>query len=329
MLMLEKPTVSVTSVSEDGFNGVFTMEPLLPGVGLAIGNAMRRILLSSLPGIAVTHVRIDGVNHEFSYVPGVKEDVTEIVMNVKNIHLKDNGSSAEPRIAYLEYEGEGIVRAGDIKVDPEITIVNPEQVVATLSGSNSRLFMVLTIGKGNRFVPAAMNKVKSQTLDTISIDSIFSPVKNVNLNVETIREGEYAGYERLILDVASKGTVDLCEAVSMAAQIFKTHLQFFEHINDQSMEETEKTKEIENYGALLMTDIEELDLSVRAHNALRRSGVVTIGKLIAMTLPELMQIQNLGEKSKTEITNKLHEMGLFFKNEKREVNVEKTEDNIE
>ena len=228
MFDFEKPKIEIAEISEDKRYGRFVVEPLERGYGTTLGNSLRRIMLSSLPGTAVSQVKIEGVVHEFSSLPGVKEDVTEIIMNIKNLAIKNTSDSIEPKTAYIEFEGEGVVTAGDIQVDPDIEILNPELVIATLSGGKDcKLSMELTITRGRGYVGADKNKSDDQPLGTIAVDSIYTPVERVNLAVENTRVGQITDYDKLTLDVFTNGTLEPDEAVSLAAKVLSEHLKSF------------------------------------------------------------------------------------------------------
>ena len=223
----EKPRIEIAEISEDNRYGKFIVEPLERGYGTTLGNSLRRIMLSSLPGSAVSYIKIKGVLHEFSSIPGVKEDVTEIIMNIKELAIKNNSSSNEPKQAYIEYVGEGVVTAADIHVDSDIEILNPDLVIATLSGSEARLDMELTITKGRGYVGSDKNKKEDTSIDVIAVDSIYTPVERVNLTVENTRVGQITDYDKLTLDVYTNGTLAPDEAVSLAAKVLSEHLNLF------------------------------------------------------------------------------------------------------
>jgi DNA-directed RNA polymerase subunit alpha len=269
-------------------------------------------MLSSLPGAAVTQVKIEGVLHEFSSIPGVKEDVTEIIMNIKNLAIKNTSSSNEPKVAYIEFEGEGVVRAGDIQVDPEIEIMNPDLVIATLNGGvDSRLFMELTINKGRGYISADKNKTDETPIGVIAVDSIYTPVDRVNLQVQNTRVGQMTDYDKLILDVFTNGTLAPDEAVSLAAKVLCEHLNLFVDLSENAkaaevmIEPKEDGKE-----KVLEMNIDELELSVRSYNCLKRAGINTVQELTQKTPDDMMKVRNLGRKSLEEVLAKLKELGL-------------------
>ncbi|MBE5901536.1 MAG: DNA-directed RNA polymerase subunit alpha [Lachnospiraceae bacterium] len=312
MFDFEKPNIEITEISEDKRYGRFVVEPLERGYGTTLGNSLRRIMLSSLPGAAVTQVKIEGVLHEFSSIPGVKEDVTEIIMNIKNLAIKNTSSSNEPKVAYIEFEGEGVVRAGDIQVDPEIEIMNPDLVIATLNGGvDSRLFMELTINKGRGYISADKNKTDETPIGVIAVDSIYTPVDRVNLQVQNTRVGQMTDYDKLILDVFTNGTLAPDEAVSLAAKVLCEHLNLFVDLSENAkaaevmIEPKEDGKE-----KVLEMNIDELELSVRSYNCLKRAGINTVQELTQKTPDDMMKVRNLGRKSLEEVLAKLKELGL-------------------
>ncbi len=312
MFDFEKPNVEITEISEDKRYGRFVVEPLERGYGTTLGNSLRRIMLSSLLGAAVTQVKIEGVLHEFSSIPGVKEDVTEIIMNIKNLAIKNTSSSNEPKVAYIEFEGEGVVRAGDIQVDSDIEIMNPDLVIATLNGGpDSRLFMELTIKKGRGYISADKNKTDDTPIGVIAVDSIYTPVDRVNLQVQNTRVGQMTDYDKLILDVYTNGTLAPDEAVSLAAKVLCEHLNLFVDLSENA-----KTAEVmieakeDGKEKVLEMNIDELELSVRSYNCLKRAGINTVQELTQKTPDDMMKVRNLGRKSLEEVLAKLKELGL-------------------
>ncbi|MDO4617475.1 MAG: DNA-directed RNA polymerase subunit alpha [Lachnospiraceae bacterium] len=312
MFDFNKPKIEITEISEDKKYGRFVVEPLERGYGTTLGNSLRRIMLSSLPGAAVSQVKIDGVLHEFSSIPGVKEDVTEIIMNLKNLAIKNSSESNEAKVAYIEFEGEGVVRASDIQVDADIEIMNPDQVIATLNGgSDSRLYMELTITKGRGYVSADKNKSDDTPIGMIAVDAIYTPVERVNLTVENTRVGQITDYDKLTLDVYTKGTLDPDEAVSLAAKVLSEHLKLFIDLSENA-----KTAEVmievqdDQKGKVLEMNIDELELSVRSYNCLKRAGINTVEELCNKTPDDMMKVRNLGRKSLEEVLAKLKELGL-------------------
>lgn len=314
MIEIEKPNISTVNLSEDGRSGTFIVEPLERGYGTTLGNSLRRVLLSSLPGVAVTSIKIDGVLHEISTVPGVKEDVTEIVLNVKGITAKLYSDS--PKTVVIDCSGEREVTAGDIKQDSDIEILNPEHHIATLS-EGSRLYMELTFDHGRGYVSQERNKQFGQpAIGTIYTDSIYTPVYNVSYSVENTRVGSNTDYDKLTLEVLTNGTISAKEAVSLGAKILNEHLNLFvdlsaEAKNTEIMVEREETiKE-----KVLEMTIEELDMSVRSFNCLKRAGIDTVEDLTNRTEEEMIKVRNLGKKSLEEVIFKLHSLGLDLKKE--------------
>ena len=315
MFDFEKPKIEIKEMSEDNRYGKFVVEPLERGYGTTLGNSLRRIMLSSLPGSAVSQIKIDGVLHEFSSIPGVKEDVTEIVMNVKSLEIKNNSETNEPKVAYIEYEGEGVVRASDIQVDSDIEIMNPNQVIATLSGGpNCRLYMELTITKGRGYISAEKNKNSDLPIGVIAVDSIYTPVERVNHTVEDTRVGQVTDYDKLTLDVYTNGTLAPDEAVSLAAKVLSEHLNLFIDLSENAKSaEVMVEKENNEKEKVLEMNIDELELSVRSYNCLKRAGINTVEELCNRTAEDMMKVRNLGKKSLDEVNAKLKELGLDFK----------------
>ncbi|MBQ1900812.1 MAG: DNA-directed RNA polymerase subunit alpha [Erysipelotrichaceae bacterium] len=315
MFEFEKPRIDVMDISEDGTYGKFVVEPLERGYGTTLGNSLRRIMLSSLPGAAISSIKIDGVLHEFSTIPGVKEDVSEIILNLKNVAIKSHTDSNEQKNAYIEFEGEGIVRAKDIKMDTDYEVVNPEQIIATLSGGpDSKLAIDLTITKGRGYVGADKNMTDQQPIGVIAIDSLYSPVERVNFIVENTRVGQITDYDKLTMEVWTNGTIKPDEAVSLAAKILNDHLALFIDLSDNAKHtEILVEKEEDKKGKTLDTAIEELDLSVRSYNCLKRANINTVEDLTNKTEEEMMKVRNLGRKSLDEVLSKLHELGLSLK----------------
>lgn len=312
MFDFERPNIEVVEISEDKKYGRFVAEPLERGYGITLGNSLRRIMLSSLPGSAVSQVKIEGVLHEFSSIPGVKEDVTEIIMNIKSLAIRNSSETNEPKTAYIEFEGEGIVRASDIQVDSDIEILNPELVIATLSGGKeSKLYMELTITKGRGYVSADKNKNEDLPIGVIAIDSIYTPVERVNLTVENTRVGQITDYDKLSLDVFTKGTLAPNEAVSLAAKVLSEHLSLFIDLSENAKTaEVMVEKEDDEKEKVLEMSIDELELSVRSYNCLKRAGINTVEELTNRTSDDMMKVRNLGRKSLEEVLAKLKELGL-------------------
>ena len=312
MVVFNKPKIEIADISEDKKYGKFVVEPLERGYGTTLGNSLRRIMLSSLPGSAVSQVKIDGVLHEFSSIPGVKEDVTEIIMNIKSLSIKNNSDSDEPKVAYIDFEGEGVVTAADIQCDPDVEILNPEVVIAHLNGgADSKLYMELTITKGRGYVSADKNKNDELPIGVIAVDSIYTPVERVNLKVENTRVGQITDYDKLTLDVYTNGTLAPDEAVSLAAKVLSEHLSLFIDLseNAKSAEIMVETENDEKEKVLEM-NIDELELSVRSYNCLKRAGINTVEELTNRTPEDMMKVRNLGRKSLEEVLAKLKELGL-------------------
>lgn len=312
MFDFERPNIEVAEISEDKKYGKFVVEPLERGYGITLGNSLRRIMLSSLPGAAVSQVKIEGVLHEFSSIPGVKEDVTEIIMNIKNLAIKNNSETNEPKTAYIEFEGEGVVRASDIQADQDIEIMNPDLVIATLSGGKeSKLYMELTITKGRGYVSAEKNKSEDLPIGVIAIDSIYTPVERVNMTVNNTRVGQVTDYDKLTLDVYTNGTLAPDEAVSLAAKVLSEHLSLFIDLSENARTaEVMVEKEDDEKEKVLEMSIDELELSVRSYNCLKRAGINTVEELTNKTSEDMMKVRNLGRKSLEEVLAKLKELGL-------------------
>jgi DNA-directed RNA polymerase subunit alpha len=311
MFEFEKPKIEIVDISDDNKYGKFVVEPLERGYGTTLGNSLRRIMLSSLPGTAVTHVKIKGVLHEFSSIPGVKEDVTEIVMNIKSLVIKNNSTSNEPKQAYIDVAGDCVVRASDIHVDGDIEIVNPDLVIANLSGPDAKLEMELTIGNGRGYVGSDKNKEADAPIDVIAIDSIYTPVERVNLTVENTRVGQVTDYDKLTLDVFTNGALAPDEAVSLAARVLVEHLNLFVDLSENAKSVDVMVESvIDEKEKVLEMNIDELELSVRSYNCLKRAGINTVEELINKTPEDMMKVRNLGRKSLDEVLAKLKELGL-------------------
>jgi DNA-directed RNA polymerase subunit alpha len=307
----ERPNISVEEISDDKRYGKFVVEPLERGYGTTLGNSLRRIMLSSLPGAAVSQIKIDGVDHEFTSIPGIKEDVTEIIMNVKSLAIRNNSETDEPKTAYIEYSGEGVIHASDIQVDQDIEIMNPDQTIATLSGKDAKLYMELTITKGRGYISAEKNKSDSFPIGVIAIDSIYTPVERVNVTVENTRVGQVTDYDKLTLDVYTNGSLSPGEAVSLAAKVLSEHLSLFIDLSENA-----KTAEVmvekpdDDKEKALEMSIDELELSVRSYNCLKRAGINTVQELISKSPEDMMKVRNLGRKSLEEVLAKLKDLGL-------------------
>ena len=311
MFDFERPNIEVTEISEDKKYGRFVVEPLERGYGITLGNSLRRIMLSSLPGAAVSQVKIEGVLHEFSSIPGVKEDVTEIIMNIKSLAIKNNSETNEAKTAYIEFEGEGIVHASDIQTDQDIEILNPDLAIATLSGKNTKLYMELTITKGRGYVSADKNKHEDLPIGVIAIDSIYTPVERVNVTVDNTRVGQITDFDKLTLDVFTNGTLVPDEAVSLAAKVLSEHLSLFIDLSENAKNaEVMVEKEDDEKEKVLEMSIDELELSVRSYNCLKRAGINTVEELCNKTSEDMMKVRNLGRKSLEEVLAKLKELGL-------------------
>lgn len=308
MLEIEKPKIECVESSDDGNYGKFVVEPLERGYGITLGNALRRILLSSLPGVAATSVKIDGVLHEFSTVAGVKEDVTELILNIKSLALKMNGEG--PKTIYIDAKGAGEVTGADIRTDGDVEVVNKDLHIATLD-DNAKLYMEITVNRGRGYVTQNKNKTEDLPINTIAVDSIYTPVKRVNFNVENTRVGQITDYDKLTIEVWTNGTIKIEEAISLSAKILIEHFKLFmtltDHANDMEImiekEEDKKEKVLE------MT-IEELDLSVRSYNCLKRAGINTVQELAQRSMDDMMKVRNLGKKSLEEVERKLKDLGL-------------------
>ena len=312
MVVFNKPKIEIAEISEDKRYGRFVVEPLERGYGTTLGNSLRRIMLSSLPGSAVSQVKIDGVLHEFSSIPGVKEDVTEIIMNIKSLAIRNTSDSDEAKTAYIDFEGEGVVTAADIQCDPDIEILNPDVVIAHLNGgADSKLYMELTITKGRGYVSADKNKDDDLPIGIIAVDSIYTPVERVNLTVENSRVGQVIDFDKLTLDVYTNGTLAPDEAVSLAAKVLSEHLSLFIDLSENAKStEIMVETETDDKEKVLEMSIDELELSVRSYNCLKRAGINTVEELCNRTPEDMMKVRNLGRKSLEEVLAKLKELGL-------------------
>ena len=317
MLEMQKPEIECVEMAPDGTYGKFVVEPLERGYGITIGNSLRRTLLSSLPGAAASFIKIDGVQHEFSSIPGVKEDVVEIILNIKNLHVKLHEPG--PKVVYIEASGKCEVTAGDIKADSGVEILNPELHIATLN-EDAKLNMEITLTTGRGYVSADKNRMESQSIiGIIPVDSIYTPITKVNYQIENTRVGHVTDYDKLTVEVWTNGTIQPDKAVSLAAQILTEHLKLFLDLSDgaahtevlKSQTDTSKDKVME------MT-IEELDLSVRSYNCLKRAGVNTVEDLAGKTEEDMMRVRNLGKKSLEEVLNKMESLGLKLRKEEDE-----------
>ena len=308
MIEIEKPRIECIETPTDDSYGKYVIEPLERGYGTTLGNSLRRVLLSSLPGTAVTSIRISGIQHEFSAIPGVKEDVTEIVLNIKRIIARLH--SDEPKTVYIEASGEGEVTAGDIKADGEVEILNPELHIATL-GPDASLSMELTLDHGRGYVPADKNKNPQQIIGTIPVDSIYTPVLKVNYAVENTRVGNQTDFDKLTLEVWTDRTISPRDAVSLGAKILVDHFTLFTALSDSIGSRSTVVEKVETQrDKVLEMTIEELDLSVRSFNCLKRANINTVEDLISKTQDEMIKVRNLGRKSLEEVEHKLAMMGL-------------------
>lgn len=311
MLEIEKPKIECVEVNEDGSYGKFVVEPLERGYGITLGNALRRILLSSLPGVAANHIKIDGVLHEFSTVRGVKEDVAELVLNIKCLALKMNGDG--PKTIYIDAQGPGEVVAGDIKTDGDIEIINKDLHIATLD-DDAKLYMEIQVNTGRGYVSQTKNKSEDMPIGTIAVDSIYTPIKRVNFVVENTRVGQITDYDKLSLEVWTNGTIMPEEAISLSAKILIEHFKLFMTLTDHANNvEIMVEKEEDKKEKVLEMTIEELDLSVRSYNCLKRAGINTVQELTERTMDDMMKVRNLGKKSLEEVEQKLEALGLSLK----------------
>jgi DNA-directed RNA polymerase subunit alpha len=311
VIEIEKPTIECIYSNEDPNYGKFVVEPLERGYGTTLGNSLRRILLSSLPGVAVTSVKIDGILHEFSTIPGVKEDVTEIILNLKKLAVKLNGENTKRVL--INAIGPKEVTAADILGDSDVEIFNPELHIATLE-ENATLIMEINLARGRGYVPAEMNKDENTPISVIPTDSIFTPVRKVNFTVENTRVGQVTDYDRLVLEIWTDGSVTPSEGVSIGSKIMQEHLSLFVELTDsaEGMEIMVEKEENQKEKALEMT-IEELELSVRSFNCLKRAAINTVEELTHRSEEDMMKVRNLGKKSLDEVKHKLEELGLSLK----------------
>ena len=314
MFEFEKPRIEIAEISDDNKYGKFVVEPLERGYGITLGNSLRRIMLSSLPGTAVSQIKIKGVLHEFSSLPGVKEDVTEIVMNIKDLCIKNNSTTNEPKVAYIDASGDKVVTAGDIQVDADLEILNPDLVIANLSGPEAKLEMELLITNGRGYVGSDKNKGLDSSIDAIAVDSIYTPVERVNLTVQNTRVGQVTDYDKLTLDVFTNGTLAPDEAVSLAAKVLSEHLNLFIDLSENAKSvDVMVEKEDDQKEKVLEMSIDELELSVRSYNCLKRAGINTVEELTNKTPDDMMKVRNLGRKSLDEVYAKLKELGLSLR----------------
>jgi len=313
MIEFEKPNIECLAINDDENYAKFVCEPLERGYGMTIGNSLRRILLSSLPGAAITSVKIDGVLHEFSTIPNVVEDVPEIIVNLKSVRLKMHDN--DQKSISIDFKGEGEVTAGDIITDSSVEVLNPDLHIATVS-EGGHLHMEMTVDKGRGYNVADKNKGVAQGIDVLPIDSIFTPVKKVNYSVENTRVGQTVDFDKLTIEVWTDGSLKAYEALSLAAKVMTGHLELFIDLsetakNTRVMVEKEETKKEK----VLEMPIEDLELSVRSYNCLKRAGISTVEDLANKSEADMMKVRNLGKKSLDEVTNKLHSLGLNFARE--------------
>ncbi|MCL2168904.1 MAG: DNA-directed RNA polymerase subunit alpha [Defluviitaleaceae bacterium] len=314
MVGFQKPHIDIAEMSGDGAYGRFVVEPLERGYATTLGNSLRRILLSSLPGAAISNIKFDGVLHEFSTIEGVKEDVSEIILNLKDVAIKNTSSTDDKKRAYIEFSGDGILTAGDIKADADIEILNPDLQIATLSGRDASLTAEMTITVGRGYDSAEKNKQYGTGIGVIPMDSIYTPVKRVNFAVENTRVGQVTDYDKLVLEVWTNGTISPDEAVSYAAKIFSDQLNIFINLSENAKEIiTFEEREEDNKGKVLEMSIEEMDLSVRSYNCLKRAGINTVEDLVMKTEDEMIKVRNLGRKSLEEVLKRLDDFGLSLR----------------
>ncbi|MGI6307303.1 MAG: DNA-directed RNA polymerase subunit alpha [Dethiobacteria bacterium] len=312
MIEIEKPKIEWVNKDGDAY-GHFVVEPLERGYGITLGNSLRRILLSSLPGAAVTSVKIEGVLHEFSTIPHILEDTPEIILNLKDLRMKIH--SYEPQVLVIDAQGQGEVKAGDISAPAEVEILNPDLVIATLE-EGGKLYMEITASVGRGYVPAERNKFPNQPIGVIPVDSIFTPIRKINFNVEDTRVGQVTDYDKLTLDIWTDGSIRADEALSLGAKILSKHLNLFINLTEEVDEvEIDSEEDKDNMEKVLELTIEELDLSVRSYNCLKRAGINTVQELTLKTEEEMMKVRNLGKKSLEEVQNKLTELGLALNKE--------------
>ena len=302
------PKIECVELKEDGTYGKFVIEPLERGYGITLGNALRRILLSSLPGVAATSVKIENVLHEFSTVQGVKEDVTELVLNIKGLALKMNGEG--PKTIYIDAKGEGEVTAADIRTDGDVEVINKDLHIATLD-SDGKLYIEINVDRGRGYVSLTKNKRDNQPINTIPVDSIYTPAKRVNFTVENTRVGQITDYDKLALEIWTNGTIKPDEAIGLSAKILIEHFKLFMTLTDHANNvEIMVEKEEDKKEKVLEMTIEELDLSVRSYNCLKRAGINTVQELTQRSMDDMMKVRNLGKKSLEEVEQKLAALGL-------------------
>jgi DNA-directed RNA polymerase subunit alpha len=317
MIEMQKPKIECIEMSEDGTYGKFVVEPLERGYGLTIGNSLRRTLLSSLPGAAASFIKIDGIQHEFSSIPGVKEDIVEIILNIKNLHVKLNEPG--PKVVYINAEGKGEVTAADIKADSAVEILNPELHIASLN-EDAKLNMEITLTSGRGYVSADKNRAECQSIiGIIPVDSIYTPITKVNYQVENTRVGQITDYDKLTVEVWTNGTIEPNKAISLAANILIEHLKLFLELSGETVHpEVLVSKRDEKKEKIMEMTIEDLELSVRSYNCLKRAGVNNVEDLAAKTEEDMMRVRNLGKKSLEEVLQKMESLGLSLRKEEDE-----------
>ncbi|MCR4610749.1 MAG: DNA-directed RNA polymerase subunit alpha [Lachnospiraceae bacterium] len=310
MFNFNRPNIEIADISEDKKYGKFVVEPLERGYGTTLGNSLRRIMLSTLPGTAVSQIKLDGVLHELSTIEGVKEDVTEIVMNVKNLELRDNSDNDEPKTAYVDFQGEGVVKASDIDFGSDIEVINPDLVIANC-GAGSKFFMELTVTNGRGYVSADKNKNDETPIGVIAIDSIYTPIERVNIKVEDTRVGNVTDFDKLTIEVYTNGTMAADDALSLAAKVLSEHLSLFINLSEVAVgAEVMNVQEDEESPVASDKSIDDLELTVRSYNCLKRANINTVAELTSKTYSELSKVRNLGRKSLDEIVEKLRELGV-------------------
>ncbi|MCF8011747.1 MAG: DNA-directed RNA polymerase subunit alpha [Clostridiales bacterium] len=311
MLEIEKPNIETEEINAEGNYGKFVVEPLERGYGITLGNSLRRILLSSLPGAAVTSIKIEGVLHEFSSIPGVREDVTDIILNLKSLAIKVH--SDEEKVLRIEQSGERQVTAADIVADADTEILNPDLHIAHLE-ENGQLYMEFQVKKGRGYVPAEKNKNGNHVIGIIPVDSLFTPVEKVNYRIDNTRVGQRTDYDKLTVEVWTDGSIRPDDAVSLSARIMAEHLRLFMSLTEDTNDvEIMVEKEEEEKDKVLEMTIEELDLSVRSYNCLKRAGINTVEELVQRNDEDMMKVRNLGKKSLEEVVLKLNELGLSLR----------------
>ena len=314
MFDFERPNITIVEKSDDNKYGKFVCEPLERGYGTTLGNSLRRIMLSSLPGAAISSIKIGGVLHEFSSIPGVKEDVTEIVMNIKSLAIMDNSDNEEPKSAVIEFTGTGVITGADIKASSEIEIINKDQVIATVSENPDKIVIELVITNGRGFAGADKNKKEDDSIGVIAVDSMYTPVERVNMLVENTRVGQQTDFDKLTLEVYTNGTLAPDKAVSMAAKVLNDHLSLFINLSEETKEmSTIIDRPSDQKEKALEMNIDELELSVRSYNCLKRASINTVEELTNKTEDEMMKVRNLGHKSLEEVKAKLQQLGLGFR----------------